>query len=473
MTKRIYACAMGALLFTLAAMAASAQSESPAGKWKGSVTSEGMTLETKFEIKTQKGGTYAATLDLTVAGQTAYGIPASACNYDANTNTLQLTFASLGGLEFSGTQAGEEIKGRIGGRGEYDSITLKRIEVPASVAAGTPYAIDSVTIKNGKVKLAATLTHPWEEGKYPAVVLVSGSGPQDRDETLFNHKPFADIADYLTQQGVVVIRYDDRGVGESTGDFATATTADFASDAAAALRYARKLKFVDKQRVGIVGHSEGGVVAMMLAAEGKKKAPDFIVLMATPGVPMRTILVRQNEEAMAPILPGEKKAEFSEMAARFFDKFAKSAGNRAIDSALIAEFVEASLALVTPEMLAQLEQRGLTREALVAQNIAVMSTPQFRYMLQLDPATYLTRINCSVLVLQGERDRQVLADENIAAIRKGLSQAGNNRLMVKRYTDLNHLFVPSRTGSVQEYPTINAPFSAQALDDLAWWITTR
>lgn len=454
-------------------MAASAQSESPAGKWKGSVTSDGVTVETKFEIKAQKGGAYTATLDLTVAGQSAYGIPASACNYDKNTSTLRLTFASLGGLEFNGTQAGEEMKGRIGGQGEYDSITLKRIEVPASVAAGTPYAIDSVTIKKGKVRLAATITHPWEEGKYPAVVLVSGSGPQDRDETLFNHKPFADIADYLTQQGIVVIRYDNRGVGESTGDFTTATTADFASDAAAALRYARKQKFVDKQRVGIMGHSEGGVVAMMLAADGKKKAPNFIVLMATPGISMRTILVRQNEEAMASILPNEKKAEFSELTARFFSKFAQSNGDRANDSAMIAEFVESSLALVTPEMLTQLEQRGLTKEAMVAQNLAVMSTPQFRYMLQLDPATYLARINCSVLVLQGERDRQVLADENIAAIRKGLDQAGNNRLMVKRYTDLNHLFVPSRTGSVQEYSTINAPFSAQVLDDLAWWVSTR
>lgn len=197
-------------MMLVAALGATAQGDNPAGKWKGSITSDGVKVEAKLNIKSQQGGTFAATLDLNVGGQPAYGIPASECTYNAPTGELKVVFAAIGGLEVSGVQQGEELKGRIGGGGNYDSITLKRIEMPASVAAGTAYAIDSVTIKNGKIKLAATVTHPWEEGKYPALVLVSGSGPQDRDETIFNHKPFAAIADYLTQQGIVVIRYDDR-----------------------------------------------------------------------------------------------------------------------------------------------------------------------------------------------------------------------------------------------------------------------
>ena len=472
MTRHIKFCAAG-ILMLFAALGATAQGDNPAGKWKGSITSDGVKVEAKLNIKSQQGGTFAATLDLNVGGQPAYGIPASECTYNAPTGELKVVFAAIGGLEVSGVQHGEELKGRIGGGGNYDSITLKRIEMPASVAAGTAYAIDSVTIKNGKVKLAATVTHPWEEGKYPALVLVSGSGPQDRDETIFNHKPFAAIADYLTQQGIVVVRYDDRGVGASTGDFASATTADFASDAAAAVKYARGLRYVNKEKVGVLGHSEGGVIAMMLAADGKKNAPDFIALMAAPGVPLKTILVRQNEESMSMLLPEERKGAFSALAASFFDDYIKSMGDRTADSARIAQFMDAAFAMVKPEMAEALKGQGVTKEALITQSVATMATPWFRYFLKIDPADYLSRINCSVLVLQGGRDKQVPADENITAIRNGLSKAKNNRLMVKRYEDLNHLFVPCRTGSLQEYPTISAPFSSQVLDDLAWWVSTR
>lgn len=465
------------ITFTCALLLASAQvaigQNNPAGKWKGTLTAEGVTLGFNFEIKPQKGGTFSATMDLTVDGQTAFGIPASSCTYDTASRELSLQFAAAGGLEFNGVQEGDQMKGKIGGAGEYDDITLTRTELPKSIAAGTPYAIDSVTIKNKKVKLAATVTHPWVEGKYPAVVLVSGSGPQDRDETLFNHKPFAAIADCLTQQGIVVIRYDDRGVGESTGDFAKATTADFASDAAAAIAYARKLKYVDKNKVGVVGHSEGGLVAMMLAAEGKKNAPNFIALLAAPGIPMKTILLRQNEESMSQLLPEEKKAEFSAIVKNFFDDFTQSTGDRTADSLKIQEMVDKTFALLKPETTELLEKQGMTKEAMVTQNLAAMATPWFRYLIRINPHDYLSRISCSVLALQGDRDRQVQAEENVAAIRAGLDAAKNNRLMVKRYVDLNHLFVPCRTGKIQEYPTINAPFSAQALDDLAWWVVTR
>ena len=223
----------------------------------------------------------------------------------------------------------------------------------------------------------------------------------------------------------------------------------------------------------MLGHSEGGIIAMMLAAEGKKEAPNFIVLMASPGVPMKTILVRQNEESMASLLPEEKRAEFQRLTEAFFEDYAKSNGNRTADSTRIAQFVERSFALISPETENLLAQHGVTRESLIAQNLSIMTTPWFLYAIKLDPATYLAHISCSVLAMQGERDRQVLADENVAAIREGLSKTNSCRLTVKRYADLNHLFIPCRTGSVQEYPTLNAPFSAAALDDLAWWVKTR
>ena len=452
---------------------AAAQNENPAGKWKGHFSKDGVRVEATFNVKPRTGATFSATMDLNIAGNSAFGLPASECTYDGAAKRLHLVFAAAGGLEFQGTQAGETLRGVIGALGEYDSLTLIRVETPATTIANTAYAIDSVTIKGKNARLAATVTHPWEKGKYPALVLVTGSGPQDRDETIFNHKPFEAIADHLTQQGIVVLRYDDRGVGGSTGDFATATTADFADDAAAAVRFARKLPYVDKDRVGVLGHSEGGIIAMMLAAEGKKEAPNFIVLMASPGVPMKTILVRQNEESMGPLLPEEKRAEFQRLTEAFFEDYAKSNGNRTADSTRIAQFVERSFALISPETENLLAQHGVTRESLIAQNLSAMTTPWFLYAIKLDPATYLTHISCSVLAMQGERDRQVLADENVAAIREGLSKTNSCRLTVKRYADLNHLFIPCRTGSVQEYPTLNAPFSAAALDDLAWWVKTR
>ena len=166
---------------------AAAQDENPAGKWKGHLSKDGVRLEATFNVKPRMGATYSATMDLNIAGNSAFGLPASECTYDGATKRLHLVFAAAGGLEFQGTQAGETLRGVIGTLGEYDSLTLIRVETPATAIANTAYAIDSVTIKSRNARLAATVTRPWEKGKYPALVLVTGSGPQDRDETIFNH----------------------------------------------------------------------------------------------------------------------------------------------------------------------------------------------------------------------------------------------------------------------------------------------
>lgn len=321
--------------------------------------------------------------------------------------------------------------------------------------------------------LAGTLTLP--EGAsaaapVPAVVLATGSGPQDRNEALLGHEPFAVLADALTRAGVAVLRYDDRGVGESTGTFGTATSLDFASDLDTAFEYAKRQPGIDPARVGLLGHSEGALLAAIVAAkaagDGRANPPAFVVLMAGPGVPGSDVLRRQNRAILE--AAGVDTATVTALCkahGEFLDAVAAGADATTLQ--------ETARTLVTGQ-LAYARRMGQqippeAEDAATRQAIATVESPWMRVFLTLEPKEHFRRVKAPVLALNGLRDTQVIAEQNLPAIRAALAESGA-MLTVREYPGLNHLFQRAATGSVQEYAVIDTTIEPEVLRDIATWI---
>ncbi len=392
---------------------------------------------------------------------------------------LSAVHASAGRLEFAIPVLGASFAGRFepgAARwvGEFHQggavlpLVLERDEEAAATPPRPqtpkppfPYKVEDVRISNPEaegVVLAGTLTLPQGDGPFPAAILVSGSGPQDRDETLFGHKPFLVIADYLTRRGIAVLRYDDRGVGESRGDFASATSADFASDARAAVAFLRRRPDIRADAIGIIGHSEGGMVGPLAAREDPHIA--YLVLLAAPGTPIIELLQAQN--TFLAEFQGKSAAEVARL---------RALNARILKAAAAARDAEAAKAAVNaildPDTRAAL---GLT-DAAAEKMVAQLSSPWFRYFLRADPAAILAGIDIPVLALNGDLDRQVPADANLAAIARALSHNGD--VTVHALPGLNHLFQHAKTGAPAEYAAIEETFSPDALALIADWIGAR
>jgi hypothetical protein len=317
-----------------------------------------------------------------------------------------------------------------------------------------PYREEEVTYANkaGGNTLAATLTVPPGKGPFPAVLLIVGSGPHDRDESLMGHKPFLVLADYLTRKGIVVLRADKRGVGKSTGDNETATTADYATDAEAGVAYLKTRSEVDPHKIGLVGHSEGGVIAPMAAVADPDVA--FIVMMAGSGVEGDQILVEQGRLIAEAGGMSKEKAEENAVKQR---------------EVLALVETEKDSAILDKELREKLAADGLP-EAQIGATIKIATAPWFRYFLTYDPAVTLRKVTCPVLVINGSLDLQVPPAQNLPAIRKALQDGGNKHFEVDELPGLNHLFQTAKTGAPSEYGEIEETMSPVALDKMGGWI---
>jgi pimeloyl-ACP methyl ester carboxylesterase len=321
-----------------------------------------------------------------------------------------------------------------------------------------PYVSVNLRIPNPDaegVSLAATLTKPESPGPHPVVVLVSGSGAQDRDETIFGHKPFLVIADALTRRGIAVIRYDDRGWGESTGDPTTGTTADFASDTLAVLRFVAARPDIDPKRVGIIGHSEGGMIAPMLAAAHPNDVA-FIVMLAGPGVIGHELLTRQTELGMRLGTSDETRIA-ADMAV--LSQVYKLIASKPVDEAKPA--IEALWKQAKPD------EPGL--DAL----LALADSAWMRFFLAYDPRPDLVKIKCPVLVLNGATDIQVDDEQNLPAITAAFKKAKNKQVTVLARPGLNHLFQHSETGNPEDYEKIEETFDKETLALIGDWVLER
>ena len=358
---------------------------------------------------------------------------------------------------------------------QVEGFFIKQINLPRPQTPKPPfpYAEREALYENpaDMSKLGGTLTIPRARGRHPAVLLITGSGPQDRDETIFGHKPFKVIADRLTRAGFVVLRVDDRGVGKSTGD-PKATIEVQTTDVAAGVAYLRKQPEVDPKKVGLLGHSVGGIIAPMVAADGKQKIA-FVVSLAGPGVkgsvlsPMQiqAILLAQGKIPPAEIkklVALQKKAQ-----AMAF----KGKADKAKITKLLAE-AHAIGMKYAPE-----EHRKLaTKEVIAAQGqaqLATMASPWFISFMKLDPTRHWRKVKCPVLVLIGEKDLQVPAAANLKPVVKALKRARNRDVTTHKLPGLNHLFQKARTGLIKEYAQLDETFDEATLTLISAWMKKR
>jgi pimeloyl-ACP methyl ester carboxylesterase len=447
---------MTSKLATLLLIAAAAQAGALDGTWQGALETGRGTLRLQFNIKSNDKGELSGTLDSLDQG--ANGIPLSAVGLKGSSVTLELNVVG-GKYEGELSKDGQEISGTWT-QGKPLPLVLKRGDKPAvrlrpqEPAKPYPYREEEVSYENPKaagVRLAGTLTLP-RDGKrpYPAVLLISGSGPQDRDEAILGHKPFLVLADYLTRRGIAVLRVDDRGTGKSTGKFSTATTEDFATDVEAGVGFLKSRADIKKTKIGLIGHSEGGIIAPIVAARSKDIA--YIVMMAGLGVGGEALLLAQGEG-----LGGAKTAEYQRKAYAVVRTEKDPQAARARLNALLDE-------TAAPDKLP---------EAMKRQSIEMIMSDWFKGLLAYDPAPVLRNVKCPVLAINGGKDVQVNARANLAGIRESLAEGRNRDVTIVQFPNLNHLFQTAETGSISEYGRIEETVAPVALQTIGDWVRKR
>jgi len=435
------------------------------GTWMGTLDTGTIKLHVVFHILNSANG-LTATMDSPDQGMKS--LQTSAVKRAGA--SLRIEADKLDGV-YVGTIAADKssIDGKWTQKGNTFPLVLKPVKDeavlepkrPQNPVKPYPYRDEDVTYENKiqNVTLAATFTVPQGKGPFSAVVLITGSGPQDRDETLLGHKPFLILSDYLTRHGIAVLRADDRGTAKSTGDFKTATTADFATDTEAGIAYLKTRPEVDPHKIGLIGHSEGAVIAPMIAARNPDVA--FIVMMAGTRVSGDQVLVAQRE-AIA-VAGGTKPEEAAKYAAKEKEMLALIEAEK-----VSTEKDDAALEKELREKMA-----GDVPESQIGLQIKLLTSPWFRYFLTYDPASALRKVTCPVLVLNGEKDKQVLPEQNLPPIRQALTQAGNKHFEVDELPGLNHLFQTANTGSPTEYAGIEETMSPVALEKINTWIAKQ
>ena len=425
------------------------------GEWGGTLAGN---LRLLVHVISTTGGLTAAIDSL---DQGMKNLPATAVSRVGNTFTAE--WKQIGGkFEATLPPALKTMEGAWSQGGATIPLVLSREPMPGKTEQRRPqnpikpypYREEAVMFENktAGITLAGTFTIPPGSGPFPAVFLITGSGPQDRDEAILGHRPFLVLADYLARKGIAVLRADDRGVGKSGGVFATATTVDFAGDAEAAVAYLQTRPEADRANLGLIGHSEGGMIAPMVAA--RNSAVAFIVLMAGPGVNGEQILISQTKA------------------------IAEAAGASPAEAEKRAQLQASLLQIVkqTQNNPAELQHKlrialaGTPQEANVEALTKRMDSAWFRYFLPYDPATTLTKVKCPVLAINGSKDAQVPPKQNLPAIRKALMAGGNNDFEVQELPGLNHLFQTARTGGTAEYAQIEETIAPAALEKMTSWI---
>lgn len=437
------------------------------GTWSGVLKTLAGELRLVVHFTIHNADSVSATLDS--PEQSAFGIPCG--RVTLTDDSLHLDVPAVQG-SYQGVLSGDSL---ISGNwrqmgGKYD-LTLTRGEKPVvynrpqTPEPPYPYREEEVTFQNQEENftLAGTLTLPQGEGPFPAVVLITGSGQQDRDETIFMHKPFLVIADHLTRNGIAVLRYDDRGVGGSKGNVSNATSLSFAGDVEAAVSWLLQRPEIDSKKIGLAGHSEGGLIASIVASHNSTIA--YIISLAGTGVKGHSLLLRQAEDIMR--AAGASPEEIRETVTN----------NRKLFSMLTAEpdqrkFVSEAMAWYGRELNAEalLAEERKEKMAAFTQSLVALNNPWMRYFVKTDPAEYWSQVKCPVLALNGTKDLQVNHDMNLPAIRAALRSGGNRKVKTVALPGLNHLFQTAETGLPDEYINIEETFSPAVLVEMTKWI---
>ena len=460
------------LLFILAISTALAQQLSPptriTGDWSGSLRIMSTELPLIFHISSDPGGTLTATMDSPKQGATGIRVQSARLAQDS----LYLYLPAIGGTYAGKLANSETINGQWTQGGQSFALQLKKgnptavVKRPQEPTKPYPYQSTEVNVLNkaAGISLAGTLTVPPQQNSLPTVVLFTGSGPQDRDETVMGHKPFLVLADYLTRQGFAVLRLDDRGVGKSGGNFAASTTEDFASDAEAAYAYLKNFAGINSKKIGFIGHSEGALIAAKVAAAHPEVA--FVVLMAGNAVPGTELLVAQNEALLKNAgVPQEQLQKYLQLREKQF-RAAATEDDITKAASQIRQLEQEAKAQLTAQEQQQLGLTPQSEQAVISQ----LSSPWMRYYMAYDPAPTLQKLKMPILVLNGTKDLQVPYQQNLPATGKALKAGGNKKYTIKELANLNHLFQTAKTGSPAEYGQLEETFAPVALEEIENWI---
>jgi pimeloyl-ACP methyl ester carboxylesterase len=449
------------------------------GSWLGVLDVGAVKLRLVFKISKTADGRWAALCDSPDQG--AKDIPCTSVSWENDQIAIEMKdlMASFSGqLKENSTIIDGTFK--QGGQSFPLVCKLVKADDPALINKARPqdpqkpypYLEEEVSCHNKKANiiLAGTLTLPQAAGPFPAVVLITGSGSQNRDEEIFNHRPFLVLADYLTRQGIAVLRLDDRGINKSGGKdkVATSTTVDFVDDINAAVEYLRTRQDIVADKIGLIGHSEGGCIAPMIAAQDKKIA--FIAMMAGLGTTGFECLVTQQAKVLALAgLPAEDIDGYVKLQKALLQTIiAEKDNDLAIQKMQnIYKTIKAQMRQNAKKMLEALQTQPLDQE------FKVLTAPWMRYFLSFDPAVYLRKVSCPVLAVNGDKDCQVSAKDNLQAIEKWLKAGGNKKFTVKELPNLNHLFQTAKTGNVSEYAQIDETIAPVALETIGAWIQAQ
>lgn len=467
-SSRVVVACFASLMMVVSMSAQS--SRSLEGMWQGSLSVQGMKLRIVFNLSVIPGG-YRATMDSPDQG--AKGIPTDTVVLQSDSVTILMRM--IGGRYAGLVKNGDTVlSGTWSQSGVAFPLDLKRTTVPVTYRRPQlpkrpfPYTEEDVVVANDAagISLGGTLTLPVGPGPHAAVVLITGSGAQDRDETIFEHKPFLVLSDHLTRQGIAVLRLDDRGVGKSGGTMTGATSMDFAGDISSAVEYLKGRPEITKDRIGLLGHSEGGVIAPIVAVQ--QNDIRFIVMLAGPSIPGSEILIQQdslislaNGASLQDIVERlQERRELFELVRQTPDV---DAGQKAAEEFLYRK-ARARNAEGRPDSILQREAQQMARR---------MGGAWMRFFLFYDPMETLRKVRCPILALNGEKDLQVPAEANLRGIERAAREGGNTDVTARVMPGLNHLFQTAKTGSPMEYATIEETFAPEALQLISEWIRAR
>lgn len=459
-------------LIITCSIAAHAQFD-PIGTWMGKLNINKDSINVYFNIGKTESNIYKATMD--IPDQGAKGLSCS--NVVLKKDSLIIEIKMIAAVYSGKFTSINTIEGILVQRGFSLPLKLKHTtEVAELNRPQTPkppfnYNIDSVEYDNADktVHLGATLTYPKAKGTFPVAVMITGSGLQDRDETLFGHKPFAVIADYLTNHGIAVLRVDDRTIGKSTGDVKHATSVDFANDVLTSINYLLTRKEIDKNKIGVIGHSEGGFIAPIVYTKFPKLA--FIISLAGTGVSAAEILLRQQTD------PAKKI--FSEQAFNAFYNLTKQTlylihNNYSSPDSIILNKVKVIFnnwkSNLNDSIQSQLKLTNITPDIYANFQVKPELDPWHKYFIATEPDIFWSKVKCPVLALNGEKDVQVYPEQNINAITTSLKKAGNKNVTTKILPGLNHLFQHCTKCTFDEYAKLEETFSPEVLELMNDWL---
>lgn len=459
-------------LMVIAFQSASGQIEKDLvpGTWLGTLDLRSASLRLVFNISYTEEGSFEATLDSPDQG--ARGIPMGQVRLTGD--SLMIAAPVIQGSYAGKFTSSTSIEGEWKQPGGTFVLNLEKqagafvLNRPQEPRPPFPYIEEEVKFKQSPqgFTLAGTLTMPEGQGPFPGVILVTGSGSQNRNEEIFGHKPFWVIADHLSRRGIAVLRYDDRGVAASGGMARGSTTADLALDARSAMDYMLSRKEIDTSGIGIIGHSEGGLIAFMLASEYDDIS--YAVSLAGPGVDGKTILLEQSEYISR--LSGVSESIVADnriVMDKVYDLMITNDTHTSWGKEVI-EFTSFYYSSKEGNQYTDLDIEQAKQNLMAS--IPEPSYAWMRYFVMSDPASNFASIHCPVLALNGGKDCQVLAEKNINAIKKGFQASGNSRLTALILPGLNHLFQNCDTGLPTEYNMIEETFDPDALALMTKWI---